>query len=77
MNANDLLNEAIEMLNQLESGDTFIVKDLFLGIRWNKFPRSERLTLGTLFLNYAKTEGSRIITPDGKNSAQQQKYKVI
>ena len=77
ISANQLLQEAIKTLDQLESGDSFVVKDLFPGIRWNKFPKNERLTLGTLFLNYAKTEGSNKITPDGKNSANQQRYKVL
>ena len=77
ISANQLLQEAIKTLDQLEPGDSFVVKDLFPGIRWNKFPRNERLTLGTLFLNYAKTEGSNKIAPDGKNSANQQRYKVL
>ena len=77
ISANQLLQEAIKTLDQLESGDSFVVKDLFPGIRWNKFPKNERLTLGTLFLNYAKTEGSNKITPDGKNSANQKRYKVL
>ena len=71
--ANDLLKEAIRELDKVHSGDTFIVKDLFQGIRWNKFPRNERLLLGTLFLNYIKTERADI-TPNGKNGSNQQKY---
>lgn len=74
--ANDLLREAIQELDKVHSGDTFIVKDLFQGIRWNRFPRNERLLLGTLFLNYIKTE--RVdITPNGKNGSNQQKYTMI
>lgn len=74
--ANDLLREAIQELDKVHSGDTFIVKDLFQGIRWNKFPRNERLLLGTLFLNYIKTERADI-TPNGKNGSNQQKYTMI
>ena len=44
--ANELLTEAIKELDKVESGETFIVKDLFQGIRWNRFPRNERLLLG-------------------------------
>lgn len=59
--ANDLLREAIQELDKVHSGDTFIVKDLFQGIRWNRFPRNERLLLGTLFLNlHAHTLGTTI-----------------
>lgn len=71
--ANDLLKEAIRELEKLQSGETFIVKDLFQGIRWNRFPRNERILLGTLFLNYVKNERSDIET-SGKNGANQQKY---
>lgn len=74
--ANDLLREAIQELDKVHSGDTFIVKDLFQGIRWNRFPRNERLLLGTVFLNYIKTERADI-TPNGKNGSNQQKYTMI
>lgn len=73
MTANELLLEAKEELKKVRSGESFIVKDLFQGIRWNRFPRSERLLLGTLFLNYVKTERTDII-PNGKNPSSQQKY---
>lgn len=71
--ANELLAEAIRELDHVHSGDVFIVKDLFQGIRWNKFPKKERLLLGTLFLNYIKTERTDI-EPKDKNGSNQQKY---
>lgn len=71
--ANELLAEAIRELDNVQSGETFIVKDLFQGIRWNRFPRNERLLLGTLFLNYIKAERTDI-KPNGKNGSNQQKY---
>lgn len=75
--ANELLKEAVEQLRNMESGEVFIVKDLFRGYMWNRFPRNERLLLGTLFLNYIKTEETDKIVPAGKNGSNQQKYKVI
>ena len=75
--ANELLLEAIEQLKNMESGETFIVKDLFRGYRWNRFPRNERLLLGTLFLYYIKTEQADKIIPNGKNGSNQQKYTVL
>lgn len=75
--ANELLEEAIKQLNHLESGETFIVKDLFRGYMWNRFPRNERLLLGTLFLNYIKTGQSNKVVPSGKNGSNQQKYTVL
>ena len=73
--ANELLTEAIKELDKVESGETFIVKDLFQGIRWNRFPRNERLLLGTLFLNYVKTKKTNIEL-DGKNGSNKQRYTV-
>lgn len=75
--ANELLEEAIEQIRNLESGETFIVKDLFRGYMWNRFPRNERLLLGTLFLNYIKTEQADKIVPAGKNGSNQQKYTML
>lgn len=75
--ANELLEEAKEQLGKLESGEVFIVKDLFRGYMWNRYPRNERLLLGTLFLNYIKTEMTGKIEPAGKNASNQQKYRVI
>ena len=77
MTANILLIEAINELNNLEEGESFIVKDLFKGYLWNRVPRSERLLLGTLFLNYIKTEREHEIIPDGKNAVRQQKYTIL
>ena len=70
---NELLEEAVRELDKLDSGETFILRDLFQGIRWNKIPKNERLLLGTLFLNYVKTKKTNIEL-DGKNGSNQQKY---
>ncbi len=76
LTANDLLAKAKEELKHVLPGESFIVKDLFQGLEWNRYRRNERLLLGTLFLNYIKTERTDII-PDGKNGANQQKYKML
>ena len=52
--AQDLLDAATAELDNLYSGEVFLVKDLFKGYVWNRVPRSIRLMLGTLFLNYAQ-----------------------
>lgn len=77
ISANELLKEAIEQLRNMKSGEIFIVKDLFRGYMWNRYPRNERLLLGTLFLNYVKTEVADKIEPAGKNGSNQQKYRVL
>lgn len=75
MSVNNLLNYAINELNNLVPGTTFKVKDLFIGYYWNSISISERLTLGTLFLNFAKSNPGKI-SIEHKNSANQQLYKV-
>ena len=53
----------------------FLVRDLFKGYEWNRISRSDRLLLGTLFLNYVHTTGT-YIEPIEKTSSRQQKYRV-
>lgn len=49
---NEILNIAIKETENLSQGE---VRDLFKGYEWNRISRSERLLLGTLFLNYVNT----------------------
>ncbi|MCH5344339.1 MAG: single-stranded DNA-binding protein [Acetatifactor sp.] len=76
MTAQEMLDQAIIELGNLKDGDIFIVKDLFKGHLWNKQDRSERLTLGTLFLNFVKQNQDKIEVLN-KNSSGQQEYKLI
>ena len=73
--ANDLLARAIEETKHLYTNEIFLVRDLFKGYEWNRISRSDRLLLGTLFLNYVHTSGTRL-EPIEKTSSGQQKYKV-
>jgi hypothetical protein len=75
MTAQEMLDQAIIELGNMEDGVTFIVKDLFKGHLWNRQDRSERLLLGTLFLNYVKQNRGKIEILD-KNSSGQQEYKL-
>ena len=57
---NSLLEKAVKETKNVFSGEKFLVKDLFKGYEWNRISRSERLLLGTLFLNYINTtKGNR------------------
>ena len=58
----------------METGEQFLLKDLFKGYEWNRISRSERLLLGTLFLNYINTTKGNI-TAIEKTSSGQQQYK--
>ncbi|TWH59393.1 uncharacterized protein DUF1413 [Desulfitobacterium sp. LBE] len=75
-NVNELLESAIAEIEQLNTEEIFLVRDLFKGYEWNRVSRSNRLLLGTLFLNYIKTTDSGIV-PIEKTSSGQQKYKKI
>lgn len=73
---NDLLNQAIEEANNLNSGEIFLVKDLFKGYVWKRIPVKDRLLLGTLFLNYVNTFESSICATE-KTSSNQQRYEKL
>ena len=73
LNANELLEIAKEELKNIDSEEVFLVRDLFKGYEWNRISKSNRLLLGTLFLNYIKsTDG---IIPIEKTSSGLQRYK--
>lgn len=72
---NELLNHAIKETENLKQGEVFLVRDLFKGYEWNRISRSERLLLGTLFLNYVNTSKASIQAIE-KTSSGQQKYRV-
>lgn len=74
-NVNDLLDIAINETNKLNQGEIFLLRDLFKGYEWNRISRSDRLLLGTLFLNYINSSKGSIRSIE-KTSSGQQKYKV-
>mgnify|MGYP000858012904 CR=1 FL=1 len=41
--------------------EVFLVRNLFKGYEWNRIYRSGRLLLGTLFLNYIKTDDIGVV----------------
>ena len=50
-----LMKKALNELTNLQSGETFLLKDLFKGYEWNRLARNIRLKLGILFLNEINT----------------------
>lgn len=72
---NELLNVAIKEAENLNQGEVFLVRDLFKGYEWNRISRSQRLLLGTLFLNYVNTSKDSIQAIE-KTSSGQQRYKI-
>ncbi|NCC86742.1 MAG: single-stranded DNA-binding protein [Clostridia bacterium] len=70
---NEFLEIAKSELVYLKSGEVFLVRDLFKGYEWNRISRSDRLLLGTLFLNFIKSFDINVIDIE-KTSSGQQKY---
>jgi hypothetical protein len=68
---NELLEIAKTELVNLLPGEVFLVRDLFKGYEWNRISRSDRLLLGTLFLNYIKTDDIGIVPIEKTSSGQQ------
>lgn len=74
LTVNELLDRAKNELQYLEADEIFLIRDLFKGHEWNRISRSDRLLLGTLFLNYVKT-GNIGVAAIEKISSGQQRYK--
>ena len=73
---NVLLARAKKETKHLHTNEIFLVRDLFKGYEWNRISISDRLLLGTLFLNYVHTSGTHL-EPIEMTSSGQQKYKAI
>lgn len=54
----ELLIEAINETKTLYDSEIFLVRELFIGYKWNRIPYKDQLLLGILFLKYVnKTSG--------------------
>lgn len=73
---NELLFIAESELQNIHQGEVILLRDLFKGYEWNRISRSDRLLLGTLFLNYIKTNDIGIVAIE-KTSSGQQRYKRV
>lgn len=73
---NELFDRAKREIQYLQESEGFLLRDLFKGYEWNRISRSDRLLLGTLFLNYVKAEDAGVISVE-KTSSGQQKYKKL
>ena len=75
-NVNEMLENAIRETFELKSGEIVLIKDLFKGYEWNRIRRSDRLLLGTLFLNRIRSNDFGIKAIE-KTTSGQQKYKKL
>lgn len=76
MDVNELLQQAISETQNINSGEIFLVKDLFKGYEWNRILHKDRLLLGILFLNYVNNFDNKIVAIE-KTSSNQQRYKIL
>ena len=70
----NLLKQAIAEIDNLNTGEVILLRDLFKGYEWKRYPISTRLHLGTSFLSYVEKPDSGL-EKDEKTSSNQQKYK--
>lgn len=73
---NELLEIAIRETENINVGEVFLIRDLFKGYEWNRVSKSNRLLLGTLYLNYVRSKSQNVM-PIEKTSSGQQRYTVI
>ena len=76
LTVSELLNQAINEIKYLEVNEIFLLRDLFKGYEWNRISRSNRILLGTLFLNKISSENLEIAASI-KTSSGQQKYQIV
>lgn len=70
---NELLNYAKAETEQLRSGESFALKDLFKGYEWKRIKQGEKSVLGTLFLNFAQSTETIEIMKSGNGIIYQKK----
>jgi hypothetical protein len=75
-NVNELLDKAIKETDNLNDGEVFLVRELFIGYIWNRILHKDRLLLGILFLNYVNKATSNLLAIK-KTSSNQQRYKKV
>jgi hypothetical protein len=74
---NDLYEIAKKTVCELDKGDVFIVQSLFRGFEWQRILIRNRIKLGSMFLNFAESNGKPLIQVREKTSQNQQKYEKI
>lgn len=68
---NELLHIAKSKLTKIKSREISLVPALFKGYEWDRISRSARLLLGTLFLNYMKSDDINGVPIEKTFSGQQ------
>lgn len=77
VNTLSLLEQAKREVKNLNNDNSFLLKDLFLGVQWKELSKNTRIQLGRLFLEYAKNNTNILEILDKTNSNQQLYKKII
>lgn len=72
---NPLLNSAISELDNIKSGEIFLLKDLFMGYKWNRLSKAVRTNTGILFISQVRDNPSLNLTIVAKTASNHQKYR--
>lgn len=73
----NLLNQVKAEIKNLNSGEIFLVKDLFKGYEWARISLNERRNLGSLWLNVVNSDPTLGVQALDKTTSNQQKYKKL
>ena len=71
------IKHALEELNNVNTGDVFVVRDLWVGHLWNRIPRADRLLIGRLFYNAVTQQTPCPVEVLEKTKDKQQKYRKV
>lgn len=73
----NLLNQVKAEINNLNSGEIFLVKDLFKGYEWARISINERRNLGSLWLSVVNSDPTLGVQALDKTTSNQQRYKKL
>ena len=70
-----LINQAISEIPNLQSGEQFMVRDLYIGYEWNRLSNYVRAKVGAgFYYQYAKDETISQVAILAKSARNQQLY---
>jgi len=72
---NPLLNIAISELDNIKSGEVFLLKELFVGYKWNRLSKAVRTNIGILFISQVRDDPSLNLAILAKTASNHQRYR--
>lgn len=74
VNIINIIKEATDRIKKIPSGTEFSLNDLFTGIEWNNFDKSDRLLAGRNFFSLVENKEISMVESNGKTSGNKQTY---